>query len=41
MNRISEPEVLDLLTRLVEKSRVGYEEDAQGNGRDRLVATGR
>src|SRR5205085_8164307 len=32
-------EVLDLLTRLVEKSLVVYEEDEQGNGRYRLLET--
>src|SRR5205085_3870607 len=37
--RISEPEVLGLLTRLVEKSLVVYEEDDQGHGRYRLMET--
>jgi non-specific serine/threonine protein kinase len=36
---IAEPEVLDLLTRLVEKSLVSYEEDEEGNGRYRLLET--
>src|SRR5207302_4095944 len=37
MSHITEPEVLDLLTRLVEKSLVVYEEDEQGPGRYRLL----
>jgi non-specific serine/threonine protein kinase len=39
VNGITEPEVLDLLTRLVEKSLVVYEEDEQGQGRYRLLET--
>jgi tetratricopeptide (TPR) repeat protein len=39
VSRISEPEVLDLLTRLVEKSLVVYEEDEQGRGRYHLLET--
>src|SRR5436189_6122085 len=36
---IESEEVLDLLTSLVEKSLVIYEEDEQGNGRYRLLET--
>jgi non-specific serine/threonine protein kinase len=36
---VTEPEVLDLLTRLVEKSLVVYEGDEQGRGRYRLLET--
>jgi tetratricopeptide (TPR) repeat protein len=39
VSRIREPEVLDLLTRLVEKSLVVYEEDDHGQGRYRLLET--
>jgi predicted ATPase len=39
MTRISEREVLDLLTRLVEKSLVMYDEDEEGHGRYRLLET--
>src|SRR5438067_13121010 len=39
MSRIVEPEVLDLLTRLVDKSLVVYEEDEQGHGRYRMLET--
>jgi len=39
MSHITEQEVLDLLTRLVEKSLVVYEEDEQGRGRFRLMET--
>jgi non-specific serine/threonine protein kinase len=39
VTRVAEPEVLDLLTRLVEKSLVVYEEDDQGRGRYRLLET--
>src|SRR5262249_20590870 len=38
-SRITEPEILDLLTRLVEKSLVIYDEDEQGCGRYRLLET--
>jgi tetratricopeptide (TPR) repeat protein len=38
-SRVTEPEVLDLLTRLVEKSLVVYEEDEQSRGRYRLLDT--
>lgn len=36
---IEDGQVLDLLSALVEKSLVVYEEDAQGNGRYRLLET--
>src|SRR5437764_9015209 len=36
---IAEPDVLDLLTRLVEKSLVVYEEDERGHGRYHLLET--
>jgi tetratricopeptide (TPR) repeat protein len=39
VNGIAEPEVLDLLARLVEKSLVVYEEDEEGRGRYRLLET--
>lgn len=39
MSRIPEPEILDPLTRLVEKSLVVYEEDEEGRGRYRLLET--
>jgi predicted ATPase len=39
VSRITEPEVLDLLTRLVEKSLVLYEDDEQGCGRYQLLET--
>jgi len=39
VSRIADPEVLDLLTRLVEKSLVVYEEDEQGRGRFWLLET--
>ena len=39
MTRISEAEVLDLPTRLVEKSLVVDEEDEEGRGRYRLMET--
>jgi tetratricopeptide (TPR) repeat protein len=39
VSRIAEPDVLDLLTRLVEKSLVVYEEDERGRGRYRLMET--
>jgi tetratricopeptide (TPR) repeat protein len=39
VSAISEPDVLDLLMRLVEKSLVSYEEDNQGRGRYRLLET--
>jgi non-specific serine/threonine protein kinase len=39
VTRVAEPEVLDLLTRLVEKSLVVYEEDEQGRGRYHLLET--
>jgi non-specific serine/threonine protein kinase len=39
VSAIVEPEVLDLLTRLVEKSLVVYEEDEEGCGRYRLLET--
>jgi predicted ATPase len=39
VSHIAEPEVMGLLTRLVEKSLVVYEEDEQGLGRYRLLET--
>jgi predicted ATPase len=39
VSAITELEVLDLLTRLVEKSLVVYEEDGQGRSRYRLLET--
>lgn len=39
MSRITEPEVLDRLTRLVEKSLVVYDEDEHSKGRYRLLKT--
>jgi predicted ATPase len=39
VSRITEPEVLDPLTRLVEKSLVVYDEDEHSKGRYRLLKT--
>ena len=39
MTHIAEADVPDLVTRLVEKSLVVYEEDDRGNGRYRLLRT--